>query len=47
MTIHIAIPLVVALVGLVVHFVAANGKVSAAGLWAWGAGLTAFLISWR
>jgi hypothetical protein len=43
MTIHFTVPLIVAVVGLILHF-AVDGKVSSAGLWAWGAGLTAFLI---
>ena len=42
MTITIAIPLVVALVGLVVYFVSA-GKPGMVGLGAWVAGLAAFL----
>lgn len=42
MTIYFS--LLVAIVGLLVYALA-NGKASQAGLFAWGAGLTAFLIT--
>lgn len=43
MTIYLS--LLVAIVGLLVHAFSANTKVGQAGLAAWTAGLTAFLIT--
>lgn len=45
MSVAILLSLIVAVVGLLVYALA-NGKVSTAGLWAWGVGLLAFLLQW-
>jgi hypothetical protein len=45
MTLAIMLSLLVAVAGLLVYALA-NGKVSTAGLWAWGVGLLAFLLQW-
>jgi hypothetical protein len=40
----IYLSLLVAVVGLIVYILSANPKVQALSLWAWGAGLLAFLM---
>lgn len=41
---EIYLSLLVAIVGLIMYILSANPKIQALALWAWGAGLLAFLM---